>query len=467
MIKDHILTVSDFVTVLKSVVEDVPLFQNVAIVGELSNFTAHRSGHFYFSLKDEKSRIKAVMFRSSASKVLFKPIDGQKVVIVGHLSVYEASGEVQLYVTRMNLDGLGDLYIQYEKLKKELEQKGYFDVVHKKPIPKFPNTIGVITGDNSAALADMTRTLKERWPLSKQINYLSLVQGESASASLVESIHQANIDKVDVIVLARGGGSIEDLWAFNEKIVVEAVYNSEVPIVTGVGHESDTTLVDFVSDYRAATPTAAMAVVTPNKEDIIQNITDLKNKFYLSVIVKIRAQKERLNVIQNKKLYTQPLSLLDHYYYKLDMTQNRLMRQVRQFDNYNRLLHQIENNMKHALSIKIGLTQMKLKQVEPEMTRNIKQLLKVNQQDLSFENERMIRAQQDLIFLKKSAFNDILKAMKHLNPFEIMSRGYGALFHDQKPLTSIDQVNVNDTIDIRLKDGSLKAIIHERKPENE
>lgn len=465
--KEPVLSVSELVYYLKSVVENEPLFKNVTIVGELSNFVSHSSGHFYFSLKDDKSIIRAVMFRSQASKVLFKPENGQEVIVQGRLSVYEKNSDIQIYASEMSNKGLGDLYLRFENLKKEYETKGYFDPIHKKTLPKYPQRIGVITGDNSAALADMTRTLNERWPYAQQINYLSIVQGIHAAGSLVNAISKANEDKVDVIVLARGGGSIEDLWAFNEVPVFEAVFNSQVPVVSGVGHESDTTLVDFVSDYRAATPTAAMMYVTPNRLEVSEGLRDVKNKMYQSVAHKIRYQKQHLEQIQSKPFIKQPMSILDSYYYELDMVQNRITYQTRRFDTLRQHLDAYHQQLYRHIDLKFKMHHYALKDFKPNYTKAMDRKLKDSSQFISLQKTELSKQMEQRLFLKKMAFNDILNVMKHLNPFEIMQRGYGALFKDESPITSIYQVEVHDEIIIRLKDGKLKAKILERKIEDD
>lgn len=463
MMKDTVLSVSELVNYLKTVVEQEPLFKNVAIVGELSNFTPHNSGHFYFSLKDEGARIKAVMFRTHTRSVLFKPENGMKVVVVGQLSVYQATGEVQLYIERMNLDGLGDLYIQYEKLKKDLESKGLFDDIHKKKIPEYPFKIGVITGDKSAALADMTRVLNERWPIATQINYITLVQGKDAAPKLTSAIEKANEDQVDVIVLARGGGSIEDLWAFNELEVVIAVFNSKVPIITGVGHETDTTLVDFVSDYRSATPTAAMTQATPNILDIHEEIRSYKNSMYRSVIQKIKHDSQTLEHIQSKRLFKEPISILDKYYMNLDIAQNRMTHQLRRFDGLRQKIMIETQKMNQTLLHNFERNEWVLKETAFTLTKNMNRILVKNNQAFDANQQALLRAQKAHLTLKKTAFNDILKSMKHLNPFEIMAKGYGALIHDEKPLTTIQDVSKNDVIVIRLTDGTLVTKVIERK----
>ena len=331
----QVLSVTEFMNYLKGVLTDIPFFRNVSIVGEISNFTAHRSGHFYFSLKDDDSIIKVVMFRTASQRVLFKPKNGDRVVLRGSLNVYTASGDVQFYANAMILDGLGELYLRFEHLKKDLMEKGYFEESLKKPLPKYPKSIAIISGEGSAAYADIVRTLKERWPYANVTDYFSYVQGEQAIDDLSKSIQLADGDDHDVIILARGGGSLEDLWAFNEIKVIMAVLTSKTPIVSGVGHESDVTLVDFVADYRAATPTAAAVIATPHMDQVFSNLRDLNNGMYLSVTKKIKSEKVHLTYFNSSKTMTQPESIFDTYYYKLDLLNSKLLSNTKIFNKVN------------------------------------------------------------------------------------------------------------------------------------
>ena len=229
--------------------------QNVYLKGEISNFKAHTRGHFYFTLKDEESRINAIMFHTSASKVKFIPQDGTKVLISGKINVYVANGAYQIYVDEMLEDGVGNLYIAFEQLKKKLKEEGLFDSIHKKKIPKIPSKIGVVTAPTGAAIRDITSTIRRRWPLAEVILFPALVQGEFAKDSVSMQIKRADAFELDVLIVGRGGGSIEDLWCFNEEIVARTIFNAKTPIISAVGHEVDFTIADFVSDMRAPTPT--------------------------------------------------------------------------------------------------------------------------------------------------------------------------------------------------------------------
>ena len=297
--------------------QDINL-KTVYLRGEISNFKNHASGHFYFTLKDENSRILAVMFRSSASKVNFKPMDGINVLIIGRISCYEANGAYQIYVEEMIQDGIGNLYLEFEKLKKKLGDLGYFDESLKKPIPRFPKKIGVITADTGAAIRDIITTINRRYNLAEVILFPCLVQGEFAKDDIIKNIKLADSYGLDTIILGRGGGSIEDLWAFNEEIVARAIHEAKTPIISAVGHEIDFTISDFVADLRAATPTAAAELAVPNTTELINSINHYKLRLGKSILNKLELNKNKLNALLNSYALKNPKGLYEIKMQKLD-----------------------------------------------------------------------------------------------------------------------------------------------------
>ena len=315
---DKYLTVSKINRYIKYKLDNDENLQTVYLKGEISNFKNHTSGHFYFTLKDETSRIPAVMFKSSASKVNFNPQDGMNVLVTGRISCYEANGNYQIYVEEMLEDGVGNLYIEFEKLKKKLGERGYFDEKYKKPIPKFPKRIGVITASTGAAIRDIITTINRRYRLAEIILIPTLVQGEKAGEDIVCSLNKAKNLDLDVIILGRGGGSIEDLWAFNEEIVADAIFNMDIPIISAVGHEIDFTISDFVSDLRAPTPTAAAELAVPNTIDLINNINQMKTRLGKSVLNKLELSKNKLNALLNSYILKNPKGLYEVKMQKLD-----------------------------------------------------------------------------------------------------------------------------------------------------
>lgn len=315
---DKYLTVTQINKYIKYKFDNDVNLKIVYLKGEISNFKDHTTGHLYFTLKDEKSRILAVMFKNNAIKLNFTPTNGSKVLVVGRISAYEANGNYQIYVEEMLEDGIGNLYLEFEKLKKKLQQEGYFDQAHKKPIPKFPKKIGIITAPTGAAIRDIITTINRRYKLVELYIFPALVQGENAKNDIVEKLNIANNYDLDVIILGRGGGSIEDLWAFNEEIVANAIYNSRIPIISAVGHEIDYTISDFVADLRAPTPTAAAEIAVPNIIDLLNYIKQIEIRNSKAILRVINKNEEKLESIKNSYILKNPNNLYEAKYQKLD-----------------------------------------------------------------------------------------------------------------------------------------------------
>lgn len=322
---DKYLTVTQINKYIKYKFDTDDNLKTVYLRGEISNFKNHTTGHFYFTLKDENSRILAVMFRSSASKVNFVPKDGDNVLVVGRISLYEANGAYQIYVEEMIQDGVGNLYLEFEKLKKKLGDLGYFDESLKKPIPRFPKRIGVITASTGAAIRDIITTINRRYNLAEVILFPCLVQGENAKEDIVENLKRADSMELDTIILGRGGGSIEDLWAFNEEIVAHAIYECKTPIISAVGHEIDFTISDFVSDLRAPTPTAAAELAVPNKIELIASIEQYKTRISKRILGIIDINKNRLDVLLGSYVMKNPQTMYEVKMQKLDVLLEKLI----------------------------------------------------------------------------------------------------------------------------------------------
>ena len=338
---DKYLTVTAVTKYIKYKIDTDDNLKCIFIKGEISNCKYHSTGHIYFSIKDENSILNAIMFSTNAKKLTFTPNDGMKVLITGRISVYEAAGRYQIYVEEMIEDGVGNLYAEFEKLKKKLETKGLFDSNHKKDIPKMPSKVGVITASTGAAIRDIVSTIKRRFPICEIYLFPSLVQGENASKDLVNKLLQADNYGVDVIIIGRGGGSIEDLWAFNDEELANTIYNAKTPIISAVGHEVDFTICDFVSDLRAPTPTGAAELAVPNMSDIMINLEHLKIRLNESLNKKIDYNKLLLNNLKNSFVLKNPMLLyenkkqnIDLYYEKLNNMMNyRLERTNTKFSN--------------------------------------------------------------------------------------------------------------------------------------
>lgn len=312
----RIATVSQINGYVKKILDSNIILNNVWIKGEISNFKAHYSGHLYITLKDDKSVLKAVMFRSAARELRFKPEDGMKVLARGRISCYEAGGVYQLYIEEMKPDGVGELYIAYEQLRRALEEEGLFDSAHKKPIPKYPERVGVITAPTGAAVRDIINVISRRYPYAEIILYPSLVQGAEAAPNITAGIEYFNKEKlVDTMIVGRGGGSIEDLWAFNEEMVARAIYKSEIPIISAVGHETDFTIADFVADMRAPTPSAAAELSVPSQSELrngLENCNMRMRRDLERILSLLRARLDRMTLESPKPMIDDSRVRLDY-----------------------------------------------------------------------------------------------------------------------------------------------------------
>ena len=388
---DKYLTVSRINRYIKYRLDNDENLQKVYLKGEISNFKNHTSGHFYFTLKDETSRIPAVMFRTSALKVNFKPEDGMNVLVTGRISCYEANGNYQIYVEEMLQDGIGNLYVEFEKLKKKLGDLGYFDEGRKKPIPRFPKKIGVITASTGAAIRDIITTINRRYKLAEVILIPTLVQGEKAGEDIVKSLEKAKDLDLDVIILGRGGGSIEDLWAFNEEIVANAIYKCDIPIISAVGHEIDFTISGFVSDLRAPTPTAAAELAVPNTIELISNINQMKLRLGKSITNKLELNKNKLNALLNSYVLKNPKGLYEIKAQKLDNLIDKLEANInRTFESkstrYISLLDKLEA-LNPIRTLKRGYT---ITKQNNKAIKDIKEIQKGSLLETEFETGKVI-----------------------------------------------------------------------------
>lgn len=323
------ITISEINRIIKFTIDSNEILRCVYLKGEISNLKYHTRGHLYFSLKDESSKINAVMFNYNNTNLNFEPKDGDAVLVKGKISVYEASGSYQIYVDSMELDGVGNLYQLFEELKKKLSKEGLFDEIHKQKINRLPEKIGVITASTGAAIRDIISTINKRYPLVEIYVFPTLVQGSDAAPNIVKMIKLANTFPLDTIILGRGGGSIEDLWAFNEEIVARAIFESKIPIISGVGHEIDFTISDFVSDLRAPTPTGAAILATRDKEEIISYLETCKNRINNALSNKLENSYEILKKYKSNYILNNPNRLYDIEEQKLDILYDKLNNSIK------------------------------------------------------------------------------------------------------------------------------------------
>ena len=322
----QILSVGQINDYIKNKLDNDPGLRNIAIRGELSNYKMYPSGHHYFTLKDENGAMKCVMFKSSAMRLRFRPDNGMKVIAMGSVTVYVRDGVYQLYCTALVLDGIGDLYAAFEQLKAKLGAQGLFDPAHKKPLPKFPGTIGIVTSSAGAAVHDMLRILKKRYPLTRVKLLPVRVQGAEAAMEIAGAIAYANRHKLaDLLIVGRGGGSMEDLWCFNEEIVARAIFDSKIPVISAVGHEPDVTISDFVADLRAATPSNAAELAVPDQDVLRQTLDEMQNAMAVAMQQKLDRAGERLEQLSNRPVLRSPLASFEGKKQNLQLLKNRLI----------------------------------------------------------------------------------------------------------------------------------------------
>lgn len=435
-----VYTVSALVRYIKSALDNDMNLQAVFIKGEISNFTNHRSGHWYFTLKDAKARISCVMFSSYASRCPILLKEGMKVIITASVSMYEAAGSTQLYVTKVQADGIGDLYLQLEQTKAKLAKEGLFDPGHKKALPAYPMSIGIITAKTGAAVQDMLTTIARRWPLAKVAVYPTLVQGAAASAQLIQVLQKADQNGHEVLLLARGGGSLEDLWCFNDEALARTVYQLETVVVTGVGHETDTTLVDYVSDARAPTPTAAAELITPDRNEVLQNLMMMRQRMLQALRMLDQKSRRSLELVKNNRYLKNPLAYAESQKLQLAMTIKSLG------DVENRV-----ERSRYALSLqsrKLAYQASLLMQEAARYNEHKEQQLT----DMMQEKIRIYKAQM----AQQTALLDAF------SPLKILNRGY-SIVSKESIIRSVTQLHPTDEVEIRFADGRVIAQIENIK----
>ena len=441
MERNKYITVSSLNRYIKYKIDNDENLNIVYLKGEISNFKAHTRGHFYFTLKDENSRINAIMFASSASKVKFNINDGMKVLVTGRVSVYEASGAYQIYVDEMIEDGFGSLYLAFEQLKEKLEKEGLFKEEHKKKIPKIPRKIGIVTAPTGAAIKDILSTIKRRWPLCETILFPALVQGEYAKDDIVKKIQIAENYDLDVLIVGRGGGSIEDLWPFNEEIVARAIYNCSIPVISAVGHEIDFTISDFVADMRAPTPTGAAEMAVPNQTDVINYLNQVKLRLNTSINTIISIKQDKLISIKDSQIFKNPYRMYEIKEQMFDMLYEKLSKQI----------INLVNNKKHELDILKSSFIFK----NPNVLTIDKAYL---YNDLI---TKMKNNMNNYLNNKINNYTNLLTKLEVLNPITTIKRGYTITKVNDKSITSIKNIKKKDKIITEFIDGKIESEVLE------
>ena len=432
------LPVSTLTKYLKLKFDKDPYLERVYLTGQVSNFR-RRPNHQYFSLKDEKAVIQATIWGGVYKKLGFDLEEGMKINVIGRVQLYEPSGSYSIIIEKAEPDGIGALAIQFEQLKKKLGEEGLFEERFKQALPQFPKKIGVVTSPSGAVIRDIITTVSRRFPGVEIILYPTKVQGEGASAEVAENIRRANErNDLDVLIIGRGGGSIEDLWAFNEEVVVRAIFESHIPIISSVGHETDTTLADFVADRRAATPTAAAELATPvTKLDLLAHLQQQQNRLAAAMSNRLTYNRERLAKLSQSVIFRQPERLYDSYLQKLDQLNLRLKQKIREY--YNEEV-QRARLLQHRLEALAPLRQVQIYQ------ERVAQL------------ERLLRSNMAVVYDHKVAeVKRLSDALLMLDTSRIVARGYAIVKKDEQVLESIEKVNKKDQLTILMRDGQIEV----------
>ncbi len=396
----QIYTITQINEYIRAQMDEDELLANVAVKGEISNYKLYPSGHHYFTLKDENSALKCVMFKGNAMRLRFRPENGMQILAMGRVTVYPRDGAYQLYCTAMALDGIGDLYAAFEQLKKKLAGEGLFAPEHKKPLPYYPKTIGIVTSSAGAAVHDMLRILNSRYPLCRVRLFPVRVQGVEAPAEIVEAIRFANEYKLaDLLIVGRGGGSIEDLWAFNDEQVAHAIFESQIPVISAVGHEPDVTIADYVADVRAATPSNGAELAVPHQDALRQNLDSLSSAMQTMLLRQVKSCKQRLQLLSQSQALQSPTAYLEQ-----------------------------------------------------------------KSKSLQVLREKLISVQDSYLDQKKQKYVEFTAKLDAMSPLKVLSRGYAMVQTEEgKVLKSVNQTKVGEELSISLADGELRAAVTHRK----
>lgn len=478
------LTVSQLIYSIKKTLEENPNLNHVDCVGEISNLTKSKAGHWYFSLKDEKSKINCVMFYSQTLKISTPIQEGDEVLIKGSVSVYAGSGQVQVVISQMSLNGQGALYKKYLELRDMLHKQGYFNQSHKKEIPQYPMSIGVIVGAQSAAQADILKTLQSRWPIAQIKMYESLVQGVMAPAQLIDKVKEADLDDNDVVLLARGGGSLEDLWAFNDVELVMTIFKAKTPIITGVGHEIDVTLVDYVADLRGLTPTDAALKATPDQREIMTRLNETVHRLRMKVESQLQTASRHHKQIVTSSLLSRPQLLLvdkdqrlrevkeslNQYHYRFQST-------LYQFDKVQQSLFQsmrvlLQKGSHDMRNVNLNLHTKLLSRIDKTthkhslITQNLLysnpiKSLGQKRDKLDSITEKLSQNLEVKLNKQINAYKLLEQQLQLKSPLNWLEKGYVLSIQDDQILRSIKQVDKDKPIKIVYKDGQLMTKVQE------
>lgn len=447
--KDNYLTVTALTKYIKRKFDTDPHLKNIWLKGEISNFKHHSRGHMYLTIKDDQTRVQAVMFAGNNRTLKFRPENGMNILIKGEIGVFEPFGQYQLYIQQMEPDGIGSLYLAFEQLKEKLHKQGYFEKKHKKAIPMFPKHIGIITSPTGAAVRDVITTLKRRYPIAKHTIIPVLVQGQNAAVSITKAIEAANKKEIfDVLIVGRGGGSIEELWSFNEEMVAEAIFQSTVPVISAVGHETDITISDYVADLRAPTPTSAAELAVPSRIELKEKLFNIDRSLTRTMHIMATNREQHLQRLKHSYAFRYPEQLLKQKEQELD-------RQVERLEK----AYDIHIKQKYET-----LTNMKIRFLNQHPKRQLDQSTKELNQFVKQKNYYM----SQIINRKSQQLATAIDKLTLINPLEVMKRGFAIPYtFDGHIINSSKQVNKTDDITVKLSDGTLTCSVTNVKEDND
>ncbi len=431
-------SVTALLNYLKGKLESDSLLQKVLVIGEISNFSSYRSGHWYFSLKDENAQVRCVMFAGNNRRVNFVPKDGDRVIVQADVSVYTGRGDLQLLITAMKPDGIGDLYLQYEALKKKLEAEGLFDISHKKKIPAYPFRIALVTGRNTAARSDVLTTLDRRWPCAAITEFPVLVQGKESAAQIIAALQKADQMQFDVILLVRGGGSIEDLWSFNDEALARRIYSLATPIITGVGHETDFTIADFVSDLRAPTPTGAAERCSPDITEVRNRLIRYDGALRMNMLDTLGYERERLQKLAENRYLSDPYRLVS----------DRALR-----------LHALSFRLNGKISLQKAGLQRKLAEHRSFLGQYAGKTIDTYRRQIDLQRASLIKDVADIFRNSHTALGKNAALLDAFSPLKVLGRGYSIAMKDGKVIRSAAGLQEGDRISLRLAEGKADALI--------
>jgi len=462
----RVVPVSTLVHYLKEYLDSDPVLHGVMIEGEISNLRKPYSGHWYFSIKDEKASLPCVMFSSANRRVSFDVKNGDKVVLKGDVTVYESEGRMQMLVSAMQPSGIGDLYLRLEALKKKLSAEGYFDAAHKKPIPPYPMNIALVTGNHTAAREDALITLKKRWPVASLYEYPCPVQGMDAAPRIIEALQKADTNGHEIILLVRGGGSLEDLWCFNDENLARCIYDLHTPLITGIGHEIDFTIADYVADLRANTPTGAVEAAVPDIMEVKALLNHYRVVLETDIFHKLKNAREQQRRMESHPVFLDPQRLFAEKAMHLDYMSEKLMHftvradrervgMQKVFQRFERLMHSHTNQIQSVLQLN-----------ETRMIQAMKHHKMIMQNSLSVSEEALKRNIMLPLADNQKRLSQSAALLDAYSPLKILSRGYSITMKDDHALVSVDEVNKEDNISIRLSDGTVYANVYDKEKNN-